>query len=61
MVVHPLPAARDEPVDGEARLRVNKALAVCRRHALYVRRRGGSPRAGVVVVPVRLVHQVGRP
>lgn len=63
MVVHPLPAARYQPVDAEARLRVNKALAVRRRrHARYVRRRArGSPRPGVVVVPVRLVHQVRRP
>lgn len=60
-MVHPLPAARDQPVNAEARLGVNKALAVCRRHALYMRCGGGSPRAAIVVVPVRLVHQVGRP
>lgn len=60
-MVHPLPAAWDQPVNAEARLRVNKALAVRRRHARYVRRGGGSPRPAVVVVPVRLVHQVGRP
>lgn len=60
MVVHPLPAARDQPIHAEARLGVNKALAVRRRHAWYVRRGGGSPCPSVVVVPVRLVHQVGR-
>jgi len=61
VVVHPLPAAWDQPVDAETRLGVNKALAVSRRHGRYVRRRGGSPRPTVVVAPVRLVHQVGRP
>lgn len=61
MVVHPLPAARDQPVDAEARLGVDKALAVRRRHARYVRRGGASPSPAVVVVPVRLVHQVRRP
>lgn len=61
MVVHPLSAARDQPVDAEARLGVDKALAVRRRHARYVRRGGGSPSPPVVVVPVRLVHQVRRP
>lgn len=61
MVVHPLPASWDQPVDAETRLRVNKALAVRRRHGRYVRRGGGSPRSAVVVVSVRLVHQVGWP
>lgn len=60
-MVHPLPAARDQSVDAEARLGVNKALAVRRGHARYVSRGGGPPRPAVVVVPVRLVHQVGRP
>lgn len=60
-MVHPLSAARDQPVDAEARLGVDKALAVRRRHARYVRRGGGSPSPAVVVVPVRLVHQVRRP
>lgn len=61
MVVHPLAAARDQPVDAEARLGVDKALAVGGRHARDVRRGGASPGSAVVVVPVRLVHQVRRP
>lgn len=36
-------------------------MAVRRAHARNVSRGGGSPRPAVVVVPVRLVHQVRRP
>lgn len=58
VVGHGLAAAREQPVDAEARLGVDQALAIGVRHARDVRRGSGPPRAPIVVVPV--MHQVAR-